>query len=114
MPTIMAGINQVIMLALSMAVIAGLVGAQGLGGQVTSAIATLNLALGFEAGLAVVILAIYLDRLTAAVGQRDVSRPGRLRQLLARRKATDDVSSTGYPASTTGTSAEATPAGIET
>jgi glycine betaine/proline transport system permease protein len=69
LPTIMAGVNQVIMLALSMAVIAGLVGAEGLGGQVTSAIATLDLGLGFEAGLAVVILAIYLDRVTAGIGQ---------------------------------------------
>ncbi|MCW2768350.1 MAG: opuAB [Nocardioides sp.] len=69
MPTIMAGINQVIMLALSMAVIAGLVGAEGLGGQVTQAIATLDLGLGFEAGLSVVILAIYLDRVTASIGQ---------------------------------------------
>ena len=73
MPTIMAGINQVIMLALSMAVIAGLVGAEGLGGQVTSAIATLNLGLGFEAGLSVVILAIYLDRVTASIGQGDAA-----------------------------------------
>jgi glycine betaine/proline transport system permease protein len=69
LPTIMAGVNQVIMLALSMAVIAGLVGAEGLGGQVTSAIATLDLGLGFEAGLSVVILAIYLDRVTAGIGQ---------------------------------------------
>lgn len=89
-PTIMAGINQVIMLALSMAVIAGLVGAQGLGGQVTSAIATLDIALGFEAGLAVVILAIYLDRLTAAIGQRDPSNPTPplRRRLLARNRGT--------------------------
>lgn len=69
MPTIMAGINQVIMLALSMAVIAGLVGAGGLGGEVTASIATGNLGLAFEAGLAVVILAVYLDRVTAAVGE---------------------------------------------
>jgi len=69
LPTIMAGVNQVIMLALSMAVIAGLVGAEGLGGQVTEAVATLDIGLGFEAGLSVVILAIYLDRVTAAVGQ---------------------------------------------
>lgn len=69
MPTIMAGINQVIMLALSMAVIAGLVGARGLGGEVTAAIATGDLGLAFEAGLAVVILAVYLDRVTAALGQ---------------------------------------------
>ena len=69
MLTIMAGVNQVIMLALSMAVISGLVGAEGLGGQVTSAIATLDLGLGFEAGLSVVILAIFLDRVTASIGQ---------------------------------------------
>ncbi|SDC92924.1 glycine betaine/proline transport system permease protein [Geodermatophilus telluris] len=68
LPTIMAGVNQVIMLALSMAVIAGLVGAEGLGGAVTAAIATLNLGLGFEAGLSVVVLAIYLDRVTASIG----------------------------------------------
>ncbi len=70
MPTIMAGVNQVIMLALSMAVIAGLVGAGGLGSQVTTSIARLDIGLGFEAGLSVVILAIYLDRLTSAVGRR--------------------------------------------
>jgi ABC-type proline/glycine betaine transport system permease subunit len=79
-PTIMAGINQVIMLALSMAVIAGLVGAEGLGGQVTEAIATLNLGLGFEAGLSVVILAIYLDRVTASIGQGGGSGIGFLRR----------------------------------
>lgn len=67
-PNIMAGINQVIMLALSMAVIAGFVGADGLGKEVVEAISTLNLAKGVEAGLAVVILAVYLDRLTAALG----------------------------------------------
>ncbi|WP_109471662.1 ABC transporter permease [Ornithinimicrobium cavernae] len=67
-PTIMAGINQVIMLALSMAVIAGMVGADGLGKKVVESIATLNIGLGAEAGLSVVVLAIYLDRLTAAVG----------------------------------------------
>lgn len=67
-PTIMAGINQIIMLALSMAVIAGMVGADGLGKEVTSAISTLNLAQGVEAGLAVVFLAIYLDRMTGALG----------------------------------------------
>jgi ABC-type proline/glycine betaine transport system permease subunit len=69
LPTIMAGVNQVLMLALSMAVVAGLVGGGGLGGQVTSAIATLDLGLGFEAGISVVILAIFLDRVTAAIGQ---------------------------------------------
>ena len=69
-PTIMAGVNQVIMLALSMGVIAGMIGAPGLGKQVVAAISGLDLALGVEAGLGVVILAVYLDRLTAALGDR--------------------------------------------
>lgn len=78
-PTIMAGINQVIMLALSMVVIAGMVGAGGLGGKVFEAITRLNIGLGFEAGLAVVILAIYLDRMTGALGERSaVARAERL------------------------------------
>ncbi|MDK4250016.1 proline/glycine betaine ABC transporter permease [Corynebacterium pseudodiphtheriticum] len=68
MPSIMAGINQIIMLSLSMAVIAGMVGADGLGKEVVAAISTLNLGQGLEAGLAVVILAVFLDRLTAALG----------------------------------------------
>ncbi|GAB22356.1 glycine betaine ABC transporter permease protein [Gordonia polyisoprenivorans NBRC 16320 = JCM 10675] len=76
MPTIMAGINQVIMLALSMVVIAGFAGAGGLGGQVNEALQTLNLSLGSEAGLAVVIIAVYLDRLSSAIGNR-----GRVAQL---------------------------------
>jgi len=66
MPTVMAGVNQVIMLSLSMAVIAGMVGGGGLGGDVVGAIAGLDVGLGFEAGLAVVVLAIYLDRITAS------------------------------------------------
>jgi ABC-type proline/glycine betaine transport system permease subunit len=70
MPTIMGGINQVIMLALSMVVIAGMVGAGGLGSLVFRAITRLNIGLGFEAGLAVVILAIFLDRLTGALAER--------------------------------------------
>ncbi|WP_222192373.1 ABC transporter permease [Modestobacter italicus] len=70
LPTIMAGVNQVIMLALSMAVIAGLIGAAGLGGVVVTSISRLDVGLGFEGGLSVVVLAIYLDRLTGAFGQR--------------------------------------------
>ncbi|WP_026551648.1 ABC transporter permease subunit [Arthrobacter sp. H20] len=84
LPTIMAGINQVIMLALSMAVIAGLVGAGGLGGAVTSSIAQLDIGLGFEAGLSVVVLAIFLDRVTAAVGDGRSSRDRRVLVALAR------------------------------
>lgn len=74
MPTVMAGVNQVIMLALSMTVIAGLVGGGGLGGAVVQALQTLNVSLGAESGVAVVILAIYLDRVTAAVGQGSLRR----------------------------------------
>ena len=104
LPTIMAGVNQVIMLALSMAVIAGLVGAEGLGGAVTAAIATLNLGLGFEAGLSVVVLAIYLDRVTASIGHR---KSGSGLSLLRRRKrqpptepdlVTDETSQEEQPA----------------
>lgn len=70
MPSIMAGINQVIMLALSMVVIAGMVGAEGLGKEVFTAVTRVQLDLGFEAGLAVVVLAVYLDRLTSALADR--------------------------------------------
>ncbi|NLE71851.1 MAG: proline/glycine betaine ABC transporter permease [Actinomycetales bacterium] len=70
MPTIMAGVNQVIMLSLSMVVISGLAGTRGLGREVVSALSTIDIALGFEAGLAVVILAIYLDRITSALASR--------------------------------------------
>ncbi|MGW3729484.1 ABC transporter permease/substrate binding protein, partial [Streptomyces sp. NPDC000851] len=76
LPTVMAGVNQVIMLGLSMAAIAGMVGADGLGGDVNEAIGQLNVGLGAEAGIAIVILAIYLDRMTSALGT-EVSPLGR-------------------------------------
>ncbi|MFF2186681.1 ABC transporter permease/substrate binding protein [Streptomyces sp. NPDC058155] len=76
LPTIMAGINQVIMLGLSMVVIAGMVGGGGLGGAVYRAIGNVDIGLGFEAGVSIVILAMYLDRLTGALG-RQVSPLGR-------------------------------------
>ncbi|MGH6945725.1 MAG: choline ABC transporter permease subunit [Kiloniellales bacterium] len=63
MPTIMAGVTQCIMLSLSMVVIAALVGADGLGKPVVRALNTVNIAQGFEAGLAIVIVAILLDRI---------------------------------------------------
>jgi glycine betaine/proline transport system permease protein len=67
MPTIMAGINQTIMLALSMVVIAGMIGAGGLGNEVLKGITQLRIDLGFEAGISIVVLAIYLDRVTQAL-----------------------------------------------
>ena len=63
LPTIMAGLTQCIMLSLSMVVIAALVGADGLGKPVVNALNTADIALGFEAGLAIVLLAIMLDRI---------------------------------------------------
>lgn len=68
MPSIMAGVNQVIMLSLSMVVIAGMVGAGGLGRDVVASLNRIDVALGFEAGLSVVILAVILDRVTGAFG----------------------------------------------
>jgi glycine betaine/proline transport system permease protein len=68
LPTIMAGVNQTIMLALSMVVIAAMIGAGGLGQQVLKGIEQLRIGLGFESGLAVVILAMFLDRVTQGLG----------------------------------------------
>lgn len=68
--TIMAGINQSIMLALSMVVIASMIGAKGLGADVYRAVTQINIGAGFEAGLAIVIIAILLDRITQGVGKR--------------------------------------------
>mgnify|MGYP006287028033 FL=1 len=66
--TIMAGVNQTIMLALSMVVIAGMIGAGGLGNEVLRGITQLRIDVGFEGGIAIVILAIFLDRVTQALG----------------------------------------------
>lgn len=71
LPTVMAGINQTIMLALSMVVIASMIGAGGLGGEVWRAIQRLRPGDGFAAGLAVVILAMILDRVTQKIAVRE-------------------------------------------
>jgi glycine betaine/proline transport system permease protein len=68
LPTIMAGLTQCIMLSLSMVVIAALIGANGLGRPVVRALNSVNIPLGLEAGLAIVVLAIILDRI-ARIGQ---------------------------------------------
>ncbi|QLE99111.1 choline ABC transporter permease subunit [Neptunomonas phycophila] len=70
MPSIMAGITQCIMLSLSMVVIAALVGADGLGKPVIRALNTVNISQGFEAGLAIVLVAIILDRICKAPGSK--------------------------------------------
>ncbi len=67
LPTIMAGVNQCIMLALSMTVIASMIGAGGLGYQVLVGIQRVDIGMGFEAGLAIVIIAIILDRITQSL-----------------------------------------------
>jgi len=69
-PMIMAGINQSIMLALSMVVIASMIGAGGLGADVYRAVTQIKIGVGFEAGLAIVILAIMLDRITQNIGKK--------------------------------------------
>ena len=61
-PTILLGLNQTILYAFAMLVIAALIGANGLGKPVVRALNTVNIAKGFEAGLAIVIVAILLDR----------------------------------------------------
>src|SRR5690606_28159399 len=85
-PTIMAGINQVIMLALSMAVIAGMAGAPGLGKEVVAALSTINVAQGVEAGLGVVFIAVFLDRVSAALGNLG-GHPTSLLNVLSGRRA---------------------------
>ncbi|HAT04585.1 glycine betaine/L-proline ABC transporter permease ProW [Aeromonas salmonicida] len=77
MPTIMAGVNQTLMLALSMVVIASMIAVGGLGQMVLRGIGRLDMGLASIGGLGIVLLAIVLDRLTQAMGQRDRSRTGR-------------------------------------
>ncbi len=69
-PTIMAGINQVIMMVLAMVIISGLVGGGGLGFAAVAAVKNSEVGLGFEVGLAIVLMAVVLDRSTQAIGRR--------------------------------------------
>jgi len=70
MPTIMAGVNQCIMLALSMVVIASMIGAPGLGTDVLVALQRVQIGAGVEAGVCIVIIAIILDRITQGAGAK--------------------------------------------
>ncbi|MGF6964530.1 glycine betaine/proline transport system permease protein [Paraburkholderia sp. WC7.3g] len=74
LPSIMAGVNQTIMMSLSMVVIASMIGAGGLGEYVLSGIQRLDIGIGFEGGLGVVLLAIVLDRLTETFGVKSKKR----------------------------------------
>jgi glycine betaine/proline transport system permease protein len=78
MPSIMAGVNQTIMMALSMVIIASMVGAGGLGNDVLASIQRLDIGLGFESGMAVVLLAIILDRITESFGTPQTANRGSL------------------------------------
>ena len=71
-PSIMAGVNQTIMLALSMVVVASMIGARGLGEQVLNGIQSLDVGQGLEAGIGIVILAVVMDRITQGFGGRGV------------------------------------------
>jgi glycine betaine/proline transport system permease protein len=76
MAALFAGINQTIMMALSMVIIASMVGAGGLGNDVLSSISRLDIGLGFESGLGVVLLAIMLDRITESFGIKRNAKNG--------------------------------------
>ena len=78
MPSIMAGVNQTIMMALSMVIIASMVGAGGLGNDVLASIQRLDIGLGFESGMAVVLLAIILDRITESFGTPQTAKRRRV------------------------------------
>lgn len=95
LPTIMTGVNQIIMLSLSMVVIAAMVGAGGLGQDIVQALQRIDVGLGFEAGLSVVILAIVLDRVTNALGSLQAHSP--VAKLRSRRRSAAAASSAPSP-----------------
>ncbi|MEX2430692.1 MAG: ABC transporter permease subunit [Dehalococcoidia bacterium] len=74
MPSIMAGINQCIMMALSMAVITAMIGGGGLGGVVLRGLGTLDIGQAFEAGISIVFLAVIMDRTAASLNRRSEAR----------------------------------------
>ena len=78
-PTLMVGVNQVIMLALNMVIIASMIGAGGLGYDVLLALRALKVGEAMEAGLAIVALAIALDRLSQAIAAQQAAGPCRIR-----------------------------------
>ena len=80
-PSIMAGINQSVMMALGMIVIASMIGARGLGEDVLAGINNLDIGRGLQAGMAIVILAIVIDRISQAFGKGQRHRSGMAKKL---------------------------------
>jgi glycine betaine/proline transport system permease protein len=75
MPTILAGLNQTVMMALAMVVIASMIGAKGLGAEVLNGIARIEPGRGFIAGISIVFMAIILDRISQAFARKPKVRP---------------------------------------
>ncbi len=94
-PSIMAGINQATMMALSMVVVASMIGARGLGEDVLAGIQTLDVGRGLQAGAAIVILAIVMDRITQAYGHEGRRRRSKTRR---RQRALADTAAATAPA----------------
>ena len=76
LPTILAGLNQTIMMALAMVVIASMIGAKGLGAEILTGIARLEVGRGFIAGISIVFTAIILDRISQGFVKRQPTRVG--------------------------------------
>lgn len=106
LPTIMTGVNQIIMLSLSMVVIASMVGAGGLGQPIVQSLQRIDVGLGAEAGLSVVILAIVLDRMTNALGSLKEHSP--IAQHRARARGARQIVGAGHVPVTPGAATEAT------
>ncbi|RLB99626.1 MAG: choline ABC transporter permease subunit, partial [Deltaproteobacteria bacterium] len=69
-PSIMTGVNQTVMMSLSMVVVAAMIGAGGLGGKILYSIQRINLGLGLEAGLGILLIAIVLDRILQGITRK--------------------------------------------
>jgi glycine betaine/proline transport system permease protein len=74
MPSILAGLNQTVMMALAMVIIASMIGAKGLGAEVLTGIARLEVGRGFIAGISIVFTAIILDRISQKLARRPETR----------------------------------------
>ena len=95
LPTIMAGVNQVIMLALSMVVIAALIGGGGLGAVVVTGLSQLDVGKGFVGGVAIVIIAMILDRVTRNVATHNMSNMKGVRRAIRLNRAAAPEAPTG-------------------